>query len=67
MIEHLEFDSPCSAASIVEQFGESAPDLVAAWAVEQLTMQDFDAYVSLRRMLKDVEDLLAGRRAAEAG
>ena len=67
MIEHFELDSPCSAASIVEQFGESAPDLVAAWAVEQLETQDFNGYVRLRRMLKEVEDLLSERAQAAAG
>lgn len=61
MTEHLDLESHNSAASIVEKFGNAAPSVVASEAVARLGMRDFDGYVTLKRTLKDVEDLLARR------
>lgn len=67
MIEHFEFESHGSAASIVEQYGDTAPAIVTAEAVGRLEMQDFDAYVTLKQILKDVEVLLAERETPQNG
>jgi hypothetical protein len=66
MIDDFGLDSHSSAASIVKHFGDAAPDMVAAAAVARLEMQDFEDYVVLKRILKDVEEILAGRSATEA-
>jgi hypothetical protein len=66
MIEHLDLDRHSSAASLLDLFGEAAPDLVAAEAVAQLEMQDFAGYVTLKKILDDIEKLLAERGAAKA-
>jgi hypothetical protein len=48
----------------VQRYGDAAPARIAAEAVELLEAGDFNGYVALKQILRDIEDLLAERRAA---
>ncbi len=66
MLERFELDMDKSVVSIVQRYGDSAPDMIAVEAVERLKAHDFDGYVALKQILNDIEEFLAERRSAEA-
>jgi hypothetical protein len=64
MPELFELGIDSSAVCIVQRYGDAAPARIAAEAVELLEAGDFNGYVALKQILRDIEDLLAERRAA---
>ena len=62
----FELGTDTSAASIVNRFGDAAPDKIAAEAVEMLETRNLEDYMRLKDILRDVENLLAERRAAKS-
>jgi hypothetical protein len=59
MPELFELGIDSSAVYIVQRYGDAAPA-----RVELLEAGDFNGYVALKQILRDIEDLLAERRAA---
>jgi hypothetical protein len=64
MPELFELGIDSTAVSIVERYGHAAPARIAAEAVELLEAGNFDGYVALKQILRDIEDLLAERQGA---
>ena len=64
--EPLEIDADSSAISIVQMYGQAAPELVAARAVGLLEMRDVEGYAALKKTLRDIETLLAENVVGDA-
>lgn len=64
MPELFDLEMEKSAVSILERYGDAAPEMIAAQAVAALEARDFNGYVALKQILNDVEDLVAQRRTA---